>query len=167
MKKSALPIATPCGESWETMAPDGGGRLCATCDKVVHDLSSMSEARAKRLLASKGNLCVRYLFDEHGNVWFAGETPPLAARLLNRAKRGAVLVAAIAAPLSLQACMGTMPAGDDPIETTGGDAEHAVGEPSVDVDAGDASAEDAAAEDGGALDDNAAEPQEDGGDAGL
>ncbi|MEO8796785.1 MAG: hypothetical protein ABI551_02775, partial [Polyangiaceae bacterium] len=74
---------------------------------------------------------------------------------------------AIAAPLSLQACMGTMPAGDDPIETTGGDAGHAGGEPSVDLDAGDASAADAAAEDGGAPDDDAAEPQEDGGDAGL
>lgn len=166
MKKSALPIAAPCGESWETMTPEGGGRLCATCDKVVHDLSSMSEARAKRLLASKGNLCVRYLFDERGNVWFAGETPPLAARLLNRAKRGAVLVAALAAPLSLQACMGSMPAGDEPIETTS-DAGRAVGQPSVDVDGGDASADDggdASTDDGGALDDDAA-PQGDGGDA--
>ncbi len=112
MNKSNVVIATPCGERWEAMTPDGGGRLCATCDKVVHDLSAMSEERAKRLLASKQNLCVRYLFDEHGNIWFEGERPPLAARLLNRAKRGAFAAATIAAPFMLQACMGSAIADD-------------------------------------------------------
>lgn len=120
MKTAEVRIATPCGESWEKMTPEGGGRLCAACDKVVHDLSSLSEARARRLMASKGNLCVRYLYDEHGNIWFAGDEPPLAARLLNRAKRGAAVAAALAAPLTLQACWGSMP--DEPGDTYALDA---------------------------------------------
>lgn len=121
MHKSSISIATPCGERWETMTPDGGGRLCATCDKVVHDLSSMSEQRAKHLLSSKRNLCVRYLFDEHGNIWFEGARPPLAARLLNRAKRGVIAAATIASPLLLQACMGAA-LGDDVDPSTQPDA---------------------------------------------
>ncbi|MEO7113539.1 MAG: hypothetical protein ABI183_24080 [Polyangiaceae bacterium] len=126
MNKSNVAIATPCGERWENMTPDAGGRLCATCDKVVHDLSTLSEERAKRLLASKQNLCVRYLFDEHGNIWFEGDRPPLAARLLNRAKRGALAAVAIAAPLVLQACMGSAP--------------NDYYEPATPLDAGDADA---------------------------
>lgn len=140
MKRDELRIATPCGERWETMAPNGGGRLCATCDKVVHDLSTMSETRARRLLATKKDLCVRYLFDEHGNVWFAGDAPPLASRLLNRAKRGVAVAAALASPLALQACMGTMPAEDEvvPVAASASDAGHAIANPEVDSgDTGD------------------------------
>ena len=168
MKKSSLPIASPCGQDWEAMTPDGGGRFCASCDRVVHDLSSMSEARAKRLVASKGNLCIRYLFDEHGNVWFAGEKEPLAARLLNRAKRGAAVAAAIAVPLSLQACLGTMPL-EDPV--TDADAGHVGSDPGVDdggtPDGGDTDA----AVDAGADDDTSDaatdDASEETGDAGL
>jgi len=134
MNKSEAPIATPCGASWEAMTPESGARLCATCDKLVHDLSSMTEPRARRLLASKENLCVRYLFDEHGNIWFAGDRPPLAARLLNRMKRGAAV--AIAMPL-LQACMGGLPLEDRPvIDADGGDGGLVPANPQVTDHAG-------------------------------
>ncbi|MEO8878634.1 MAG: hypothetical protein ABI461_23795 [Polyangiaceae bacterium] len=143
MKKTDVAIVTPCGERWETMTPDGGGRFCASCDKVVTDLSSMSEARAKRLLASKGNLCVRYLFDEHGNIWFDGERPPLAARLLNRAKRGAIAAATITAPFALQACMGLAPFDEVPAtQVDAGDVDAGYGSANPDVnDAGSDAAE--------------------------
>lgn len=162
MKKGEIRIATPCGEDWETMTPDRGGRLCATCDRVVHDLSSMSEARARRLMASKQNLCVRYLFDEHKNIWFAGEEPPLAARLLNRAKRGAFVAAAIAAPLALQACMGTAPYEGD-YTTDAGAPEPDAGRFTADPGAGDDGGIDA-----NSVDDDAAADasQDDAGDAG-
>jgi hypothetical protein len=139
MNKSNVAIATPCGERWQSMTPDAGGRLCATCDKVVHDLSQLSEERAKRLLASKQNLCVRYLFDEHGNIWFEGDRPPLAARLLNRAKRGAFAAAAIAAPLVLQACMGSAPGEYEPATAVdAGDADAGAGYVPANPDLGDA-----------------------------
>ena len=162
MKKGEICIATPCGENWETMTPEHGGRLCATCDKVVHDLSAMSEARAQRLMASKRNLCVRYLFDEHGNIWFAGDEPPLAARLLNRAKRGAAVAAAIAAPLALQACMGSAPYEGDYTTDAGtplDDAGRFTADPGVGDDGG---------VDANAIDDDAAADasQEDAGDGG-
>jgi len=160
MNKSHIPIATPCGANWQEMTPESGARLCGACDKLVHDLSSMSEQRAKRLLASKENLCVRYLFDEHGNIWFAGDRPPLAARLLNRAKRGAAAAAILVAPFTLQACMGAAMADDVPdyesdagahvganprIGDDGGAIDNDAG---VDaIDAGDAS--DDASDDGG------------------
>jgi len=161
MNKSQAPIATPCGASWEEMTPDSGARLCATCDKLVHDLSSMTEQRARRLLASKENLCVRYLFDEHGNIWFSGETPPLVTRLLNRAKRGAVAAAAIAAPLVLQACMGAALADDVPyVEVDAGSDDAGRFTADAQVSNDDASSDEDAASDADV------DSSDDGGDAG-
>lgn len=110
MEKTELPIAAPCTADWRKMTPADGGRFCGDCKKVVRDLSSMRERDAKTLLRSAGNgeLCVRYLYDKHGKIFFAGDRadqPPLMpASFLQRAKRVAFAAAAIAVPLSLQAC---------------------------------------------------------------
>ena len=62
MKKTELPIASPCNADWSTMDPRDKARFCGECKKLVHDLSSLRETDAKRLLASRGEgLCVRYL----------------------------------------------------------------------------------------------------------
>lgn len=109
MKNQDLSIPSPCTADWRKMTPrEHGGRFCGDCKKVVRDLSSMRERDARTLLksADNGELCVRYLYDKHGKVFFAGDAaPPLVpASFLQRAKRVALSAAAVAVPLSLAAC---------------------------------------------------------------
>lgn len=92
------------------MNPRQTGRFCGDCKKVVQDLSSMREADAKkRVAAAPEGLCIRYLHDEHGNVWFA-DTQLVAPRSLLR--KGAGLAALALMPL-LTACMGSALATDE------------------------------------------------------
>jgi hypothetical protein len=100
--KNAIPIASPCNADWRTMTPADGGRFCGECKKVVRNLSAMSEKEARALLARPRNqeLCIRYLHDKHGNVFFAGDGNKLmSASMLHRAKRTLVIAAAAAFPL--------------------------------------------------------------------
>jgi len=110
MNRSELPIASPCGADWQGMAPrDVATRLCAACDKHVHDLSRMTRPEAQRLLASQPTegLCVRYLYDERGEVLFAPEAPKLVPVSRLAAVKRLVAAATLAsAPLGLAACMG-------------------------------------------------------------
>jgi hypothetical protein len=115
MNRREVPIRTPCGADWDRMDPRGSARLCGQCDKLVHDLSSMTEASARALLKStEGGLCVRYLYDVTGRVWFSDTNERhVPAHRLNRARRAAVVASAlIAAPLLMQACGGASPDDD-------------------------------------------------------
>jgi hypothetical protein len=107
MDKSNLPIGKPCDVDFSKMKPADRGRFCADCKKVVHELAQLTEAEAQELFSSakKGELCVRYVYDAHGKVFFA-DTPRsvIPAGLLVRAKRVATVAAALAAPLTLAAC---------------------------------------------------------------
>lgn len=59
-----LPIADPCHENWDAMRPEGARRFCETCQKHVHDLSSMTPRQAEQLVADeRRRLCIRYLHD--------------------------------------------------------------------------------------------------------
>jgi hypothetical protein len=104
MKTAELPIKSPCDADWATMNPRKTGRFCGDCKKVVEDLSSMREADAKRrVAAAPEGLCIRYLHDEHGNVWFQ-DTPLVSPGSLLR--KGASLAALALMPM-LTACMGS------------------------------------------------------------
>jgi hypothetical protein len=109
MKTKELVIAEPCRVDWSKMTPADGGRFCGDCKKVVTSLSSMTEKDARKLLrtANEGQLCVRFLHDKHGNVFFGADAPQpnfVPASLLSRAKR-ALAVAGLAA--ATQACSGS------------------------------------------------------------
>jgi hypothetical protein len=108
LKKDDLTVAAPCNVDWQKMTLAEGGRFCGDCKKVVRDLSTMRERDARALLRSpdNGELCVRYLYDKHGKVFFAGDraAPLVPASFLQRAKRLALSAAAVAVPLSLAAC---------------------------------------------------------------
>src|SRR5581483_9550279 len=98
MKASEATIATPCGADWQKMDPRGDTkRMCGECNKLVHDLSSMTEGQARALLARPRNegLCIRYLHDVHGNVWFEGQAPVVPVGHLVR--RGVSMLAGAAA----------------------------------------------------------------------
>jgi hypothetical protein len=113
MNCSELPIVSPCGADWQGMTSrDIATRFCGECKKHVHDLSRMTQAEARRLLAAPATdgLCVRYLHDERGDILFAQETAKLvSASRLAPVKRLLAAATLAAAPLSLTACMGAAP----------------------------------------------------------
>jgi hypothetical protein len=49
----------PCSERWDAMEPRGCNRHCASCDKIVHDLASLTIDEAEALLESGDEVCVR------------------------------------------------------------------------------------------------------------
>ena len=69
MHKSEIEIPKPCDEPWDAMSGCGVKRHCARCDQSVYDLSALSEAEARALLANPpAKLCVSYLLDEQGVI---------------------------------------------------------------------------------------------------
>jgi len=172
MKRANIPLAFPCGADFSAMPEVDRGRLCAACETVVHDLSSMSEAEARAVLAQRetARLCVRYLYDVDGRVVFAGRElagariiPDYA--LTRKAKVRLARAAMLAAPLVLfQACGGASAGFSGGYQTDGGDEENA-GHRLADPDVSDAGAD---ARDGGTADGGDATEREDasGGDGG-
>lgn len=164
MQIDDVSLSFVCGADWGGMkAIDSRARLCAQCDKIVHDLSAMDEEDARRLLASRSKgLCVRYLFDpQTGQVAFQSRKLVPTASLVRPGMKRAL---SLAAPLLLQACMGALPseAIDDsgaPAADAGPDG-HAAALPTATPpdagDAGDADPDGAATPDGGAAGDAAA-----------
>ncbi|MBX3563857.1 MAG: carboxypeptidase regulatory-like domain-containing protein [Sphingomonas sp.] len=59
---------TPCDEKWEAMKPSGCNRVCARCDKVIHDLSQYELEEAEALLRRAPDSCVRARIDADGVV---------------------------------------------------------------------------------------------------
>ena len=70
----------------------------------------MTKAEAQELLSSSATegLCVRYLYDEQGNVVFNSKTGVAESALTRfaRAKRYVAAAVTLALPMSLNACMG-------------------------------------------------------------
>jgi len=58
----------PCDERWEAMAPAGCDRVCARCDKVIHDLSRLELGEAEALLRRNPDTCVRASIGADGTV---------------------------------------------------------------------------------------------------
>jgi hypothetical protein len=90
--KRALPvleritIANPCDEDWDAMVGDDRVRMCARCDKQLHDLSRLTRAEATRLVAepaqagdddAQESVCVRLVRRSDGTV-VTSDTPPSA-----------------------------------------------------------------------------------------
>ncbi|MGH1345912.1 MAG: hypothetical protein ACRBN8_30390 [Nannocystales bacterium] len=100
MKADDIRIPKPCNEDWGRMTPEQRGRFCGACQKKVHDLSAMSEAEAKGVLDSQGDICVSYLSDESGVVQFQPDRIVPVGRLFRRASA----TAAAGLSLALAAC---------------------------------------------------------------
>jgi hypothetical protein len=64
-------VATPCSADWNQMAGDDRVRACASCNKNVYNLSSMTRDEAEALIVEKeGKLCVRYYQRKDGTILF-------------------------------------------------------------------------------------------------
>lgn len=112
MHRSEVPIVTPCNADWSGMSSvEARARLCADCNKVVHDVSAM-KAREVRDLLDEGPVCVRYLYDVHGRVLLGGAPEGArivpASALLSRVARSKWLAAAAVAASAIvfEACGG-------------------------------------------------------------
>jgi len=100
-------IPFPCPASWNAMTPSGNGRHCATCDKVVVDVTAMTPPAAKAFLAVElpqrlahgDHVCVRAHADRRQRLLRPGQ------RLLTNALAG-ILAATMASAL------GTLDAAD-------------------------------------------------------
>lgn len=56
-----LRLKFACEENWDTMAVDGKGRHCATCNRRVHDLDRMSDAEIRAAFRKSGGaICGRF-----------------------------------------------------------------------------------------------------------
>lgn len=116
MRRDDAPIATPCGADWKAMSPRGGARLCGQCDKLVHDLSAMNERDARSLLATRPTegLCIRYLHDATGEIWFGPQAERVvpASRLARRGAAVMSVAALVLVPALTEACGGAAPDGN-------------------------------------------------------
>ena len=108
MKRADLRIDSPCSADWSTMTRDGQKRFCDACKKHVHDLSSMSLAEARAVLDAPRtrDLCVRYLYDDEGNILFRPSYDLVPPSMLARVRRFVTAAGVVVAPLTLNACMG-------------------------------------------------------------
>jgi hypothetical protein len=113
MRRDDAPIATPCGADWTAMSPRGKARLCGQCDKLVHDLSAMTERDARALLKTRPTegLCVRYLHDATGEIWFGARAERVvpASRLVGRGAAMMSAAALVLVPALTEACGGAAP----------------------------------------------------------
>ena len=108
MKRADLRIDSPCSADWSTMTRDGQKRFCDACKKHVHDLSSMRPAEARAVLDAPRarDLCVRYLYDDEGNILFRPSYDLVPPTMLARVRRFVTAAGVVVAPLTLNACMG-------------------------------------------------------------
>jgi hypothetical protein len=83
MRRTHLPISSPCHEDWDAMDRVARGRFCQQCDKQVFDLSSMTEREAEGVLAEHAGarICVRYCHGRDGAIRFRPERPAAVAVL--------------------------------------------------------------------------------------
>ena len=67
--KLYLRIAAPCKAPWENMDGDERVRFCRECNRNVYNLSAMTDAEARRVVAEReGRLCVRFYQRRDGTV---------------------------------------------------------------------------------------------------
>ncbi len=85
----------PCDEPWEAMAPRGCNRHCASCDKIIHDLATLTFDEAEALLATEEEVCVRAKVDSAGAIALKPAGQSVARRLVTAS--GAALALATAA----------------------------------------------------------------------
>lgn len=53
MENFKIHIPRPCHQDWNKMVPEGEGRFCSACSKVVVDFTSMSDEEVKQYFTSR------------------------------------------------------------------------------------------------------------------
>lgn len=94
MRDVIVSFPKPCDEPWEAMAPRGCNRHCASCDKIIHDLSALTFAEASRLLGREDEVCVRAQIAPDGTVALKPGARGGARRMIAAAGAGLALATA-------------------------------------------------------------------------
>lgn len=82
MRELRVSFPEPCDEKWEQMTPTGCDRICARCDKVIHDLSQLEFEEAETLLRRDPDTCVRASIGPGGVVALKSERQGSAGRMI-------------------------------------------------------------------------------------
>ena len=69
MKNAPIPIVKPCSADWSQMTGDERQRLCAHCDKHVHNLSEYTPRELETFVEKRdGTECIAYRIRPDGSV---------------------------------------------------------------------------------------------------
>ncbi len=69
MKTPPIPIAKPCTADWNQMNGDARRRLCAQCDKHVHNLSEYTPRELQTFVEKRdGTECIAYRIRQDGTI---------------------------------------------------------------------------------------------------
>lgn len=102
--KAPIPIVKPCSADWSQMTGDDRKRLCAHCDKHVHNLSALTPRELNRFVEQRdGTECIGYVYREDGTI----ETAPRwgrLGRLLRRGRSGILWLLAAMLPSLFASC---------------------------------------------------------------
>jgi len=68
MNDFQIKIPKPCSESWNAMIPNGNGRYCHSCNKIVVDFTVMTTDEIKNYFkqVSGAGTCGRFSYDQVG-----------------------------------------------------------------------------------------------------
>jgi hypothetical protein len=99
-----VPIAQPCSADWNPMTGDERRRLCAHCDKHVHNLSALNRTELHRFVEQRdGSECIAYVLREDGTMVSAPRWPRAAA-LLRRTRATVAWLLALILPSLFSGC---------------------------------------------------------------
>src|ERR1041385_5652429 len=105
--KPPIAIVKPCSADWSQMTGDDRQRLCAQCNKHVHNLSALTPSELQRFVAQRdGTECIGYQFRSDGSIVTAPRRPWLR-RLLSpfrHLRRGLTWLCAALLPSLFAGC---------------------------------------------------------------
>jgi len=97
-------IPKPCSADWNAMTGDEQRRLCAQCNKHVHNLSALPPRELRQFVEKHdGTACIAYVLREDGNMLTAPRWPRLAA-FTARVRLGCLWLLAFALPSIFAGC---------------------------------------------------------------
>lgn len=97
MRTRSLHVVRPCTMRWETLEPRGNGRYCGECDKVVVNMSNLTEREAMAIVENTERVCGMFLLDASGRAQHRREKTR-AAGTVAAAAASAMLAAACTTP---------------------------------------------------------------------
>ena len=71
MKSIKIKIPEPCHEDWQKMTRKEQGRFCDSCEKVVYDMSKLTDNEIVKLIQSGNDICGRFRNDQLDRKMYA------------------------------------------------------------------------------------------------
>ncbi len=102
--EAPIPIVKPCTADWNHMAGDDRKRICAHCDKHVHNLSALTPRELAKFVENRdGTECIGYVYREDGSIETASRWSRFFRRM-HRVRVGVLWVLAAVLPSLFSGC---------------------------------------------------------------